>query len=136
MQKYRPHNKSHEKFLLEADDFIVYTVKMLKNEKVCPKSARWLGADEIVRICQLIHTYLHWSNAIKVTNAKEKEDRHAGQTHAYALMETLGHKFRFCARLYNIDADSLDKWLITKGKIQSWISSWMRSDEERYKNIG
>ena len=60
--KYQAHEESHEKFLKNADDFCVYTICLLKDEKVCPKSARWLGAEEIIRIVQRFHTNLHYFN--------------------------------------------------------------------------
>ena len=135
MPKYKRHEESHEKFLKNADDFCVYTIRMLKDENICPKSARWLGADGIVKITQDLHTNLHRANNIKVTNVPERELRHAAQTNAYSLIATLGEKFRFCSLIYKIDVNKLDKWLIQKGKIQSWISAWIKADEERYKDM-
>lgn len=72
--KYQKHEPSHEKFLKNADDFCVYTIRLLKDEKICPKSARWLGAEEIVKITQRFHTEVHRANSIKVTNAEEKKN--------------------------------------------------------------
>lgn len=126
---------SQEAFLKSADDFCFYSIRILKDEDICPKSARWLGADEIIRIIQRIHTQLHRANNIKVTNAEERNRRHALQTDAYALMATLGEKYVFCSRIYGIKTDKLTKWLTNKGEVQAWISSWMKSDEERYKNV-
>ena len=135
MPKYKQKIESHEKFLRDADEFCIYTLKMLKDEKICPKSARWLGADEIKHLVQRIHTYLHWANNIKVTNAEEKNQRHLAQTNAYALMRTLGEKFEFCSKIYNIDKNALTRWLNEKGNVQAWISRWMKSDEKNYKDI-
>ena len=136
MAQYRKHEDSHEKFLKDADDFCVFTIRMLKSEAICPKSARWLGADEIIRITHRIHTQLHRANNMKVTTREEKNCRHAAQADAYALLVTLGEKFTFCAKLYNVEVDKLSSWLTRKGKVQAWLSSWIRSDENRYKNIG
>lgn len=134
--KYKPHQNSHEKFLKNVDDFLkVDTIKLLTSEKICPKSARWLGADEIIRIAQRIHTEVHFANGIKVTNEKEKEDRHAAQTRAIALLETLGEKFSFDSGIWNMDANKLERWLKKKGEIQSWLNSWKKGEENRYKNI-
>lgn len=133
--KYNPHTEGFEKQLKNADDFCIHTIKLLKSEDICPRSARWLGADEIVHLAQRLHTELHFANNINVTNARERNDRHAAQSRAYSCIKTLGEKFPFDAELYNIDADKLEKWLKTKGKIQSWILSWQRSDDSRYSKI-
>ena len=133
--KYQKHEPSHEKFLKNADDFCVYTIRLLKDENVCPKSARWLGAEEIVKITQRFHTEVHRANNIKVTNAEEKKTRHAAQVSAYSLIATLGEKMPFNARIYGMKVNILSGWLTRKGEIQSWLSGWIRSDEKRYEDI-
>lgn len=135
MPKHKDHEESHEKFLRNADDFCAYTIRMLKDEEICPKSARWLGADEIIRIVQRLNTELHRANNVKVTCVGERELRHTAQTHAYALIVTLGEKMVFNKMIYNINADKLTKWLTRKGEVQSWLSRWIKSDEERYKDV-
>ena len=136
MQKYKQKANSHEKYLKDVDDFCANTIRMMKRESICPKSARWLGAQEIVNITQKIHTEIHRANNIKVTNRQEKELRHALQINAYSLIQTLGEKFRFNSLIYDIDVDAMTKWLDNKAKTQSWISAWINSDEKRYKDIG
>lgn len=133
--KYQKHEPSHEKFLKNADDFCVYTIRLLKDENICPKSARWLGAEEIVKITQRFHTEVHRANNIKVTNAEEKRMRHAAQVSAYSLIATLGEKMSFNARIYEMKVNILSGWLTRKGEIQSWLSGWIRSDEKRYEDI-
>ena len=133
--KYQKHEPSHEKFLKNADDFCVYTIRLLKDENVCPKSARWLGAEEIVKITQRFHTEVHRANNIKVTNTEEKKMRHAAQVSAYSLIATLGEKMSFNARVYEMKVNILSGWLTRKGEIQSWLSGWIRSDEKRYEDI-
>ena len=135
-EKYKPHEISHEKYLKNVDDFLKNTIKLLKNEKVCPKSSRWLGADEIKTIAQRIHTEVHYANSIEVKTAREKMDRSAAQTRAIALMKTLGEKFEFDSGLWDMDVNKLEGWLIEKGKIQAWITSWRKNEERRYKDIG
>lgn len=135
-EKYNEHVKSHEKYLKNVDDFLRDTIKLLKSEKICPKSARWLGAKEIVYIAQRIHTETHYANNIRVENAKEKQDRKAAQERAVALMKTLGEKFEFCSGIWDIDTDRLEAWLDKKGEIQSWISGWQRKEESRFEDIG
>ena len=134
-QYYKPKVDSEETFFLKFDNFIIHTIKILRNESVCPKSARWLGADEIISIAQRLHTVVHLANNIKVTNIEEKERRHALQTEGYALMMTLGEKMTFCSKIYSIDADKLSTWLEYKGKSQWWLNGWMKSDEKRYADI-
>ena len=133
--KYQKHEPSHEKFLKNADDFCVYTIRLLKDENICPKSARWLGAEEIVKITQRFHTEVHRANNIKVINAEEKKMRHAAQVSAYSLIATLGEKMSFNARIYEMKVNILSGWLTRKGEIQSWLSGWIRSDEKRYEDI-
>lgn len=133
--KYQKHEPSHEKFLKNADDFCVYTIRLLKDENVCPKSARWLGAEEIVKITQRFHTEVHRANNIKVTNAEEKKMRRAAQVSAYSYIATLGEKMSFNARIYGMKVNILSGWLTRKGEIQSWLSGWIRSDEKRYEGI-
>ena len=136
-EKYKPHDISHEKYLKNVDDFLeIDTIKVLTSEKICPKSARWLGADEIIRIAQRIHTEVHFANEIEVKNIREKIDRHAAQTRAIALMKTLGEKFEFCSAIWDMDVNKLEGWLKKKGQIQSWITSWQRNEERRYQDIG
>ena len=136
MPKYKEYKSSDEKYLKDFDDFCVYTIKILKDPEICPKSARWLGASEIVDITQKLHTSVHHANNVKVTYPKEKELRHTLQTNAWALIQTLGEKFTFCSDIYNISVDKLDKWLGRKGEIQTWLSRWIKSEEKRYQNIG
>ena len=136
MPKYKEKVKSHDKYLSNLDRFCADTIKTLKSEKICPRSARWLGAYEIVAIAQRIHTLAHEANETKVSNVKEKEDRHALQTQVIALIKTLGEKYEFCSGIYDIHADSLNKWLEEKGRIQSWVESWQKNEETRYKDIG
>ena len=133
--KYQKHESSHEKFLENADDFCVYTIRLLKDEKICPKSARWLWAEEIVKITQRFHTEVHRANSIKVTNAEEKKMRHAAHGSAYSLIATLGEKMTFNARIYEMKVNILSGWLTRKGEVQSWLSGWIRSDENRYEGI-
>jgi len=132
---YVKHEKNDEQFLHIMDEFCADTVKMLKREDVCPKSARWLGAYEIVDICQKLHTAAHYANNIKVTNSKEAEERHAAQTSAMAYIMTLGEKFTFCCGLYSINVDKLNRWLKRKADAQSWLSAWQRSDDRRFQNV-
>lgn len=126
MPKYRKHEKSHNSYLKDADDFCADTINRYKKHNV-----------EIASIAQRLHTELHRANNIKVTNIDEKNMRHAAQTDAYSLIETLGEKIAFCSKLDDnkIDVDKLNKWLTRKGDIQSWISSWITSEQHRYKDI-
>lgn len=135
MPKYSPKIKSHESFLRDVDDFCIYTIKLLKREDVCPKSARWLGAYEIVRITQQFHTAVHRANNTLVKGSAEAEQRRAKQVEAYSLLVTLGEKFAFCSRIYDMKADALPKWLTRKGEVQAWLSGWIRSDEKRYGKL-
>ena len=135
MPKYRKHEESDEKFLKNFDDFCIHTIKIMKDENVCPKSARWLGAGEIVDIVQKMHTSVHRANSVKVLYPKERELRHTLQINAYSLLSTLGEKFEFNTKLYDINVNKLNYWLDNKGAIQKWLSSWIRGDEERYKDI-
>ena len=133
MPKYKSHGERELKVLDLSDDFCRDTFKILKDEKIFPKSSRWLGVYEIANLLNDMHTKLLKANNIKVTNAVEWDIRHSLQSEAYADIITIGEKFTFMSAVFEMKIDKLNKWLESKGKLQGYISAWKLSDEKRYK---
>jgi len=130
--RFNPHTPRGLRILDDGWDLCRETIKLCKSEKIIPKSARWLGANEIVNITQRFHTCLFTANNIKFECGTDYAIRRSYMNEARALLITLTQKFDFFMDLYNYDYNKLCTWIEKADKLLSFLNGWLKSDLDRY----
>lgn len=122
--------------ITKARELKRYTLQICTNEKNFPKRYRWCVTNDIVKetndMCRLIVS----ANAVKVETINDKLRRNERQKQAYELTEVLLEDIDTAYTFFHLDSDRVEFWTSQIVNIQTLLRSWMRSDAERYLNIG
>lgn len=113
-----------------------WTIKICSNEKNFPKRYRWCLTNDIIKDTNELSSLLIQANAVKVETIEDKNRRRTRQKMALELTEALLDNISVAYELFHIDSDRIEYWTAEIVLIQNIIRNWMRSDLERYKDIG
>lgn len=113
-----------------------YTIKICSNEKSFPKRYRWCLTNQIVKTTNEISNLIIQANAVKVENVNDKQRRLERQKIALELSESLLDDITVSYELFHIESKRISYWTGEIITLQNLLRNWIRSDKERYKNIG
>lgn len=122
--------------ITKARDLRSYTIKVCTNEKNFPKRYRWCITNGIVQDTNELVKLISSANAIKVEDASDKLRRRTYQKMALELTEVLLDSVSVAYEIFRIEASRIEYWTAELMDIQRLLRAWMRSDKERYKDIG
>lgn len=122
--------------ITKARDLRSYTIKVCTNEKNFPKRYRWCITNGIVQDTNELVKLISSANAIKVEGASDKLRRRTYQKMALELTEVLLDSVSVAYEIFRIEASRIEYWTAELMDIQRLLRAWMRSDKERYKDIG
>lgn len=121
--------------LNDASDVVRYTLSSVKNEKVFPKSYRWLLSQKIADEAVDAYALIRRANAVNVKNAKDYEYRRNQQLRAYAHLEALLGLIDIAFNVLNIEARRVEFWTGLILQTENSLKNWARSDKTRYSEF-
>ena len=122
--------------ITKAEELAEYSVKICKNEKHFPKAFRWCFTMKIVDEAVSIYTLIREANTIFVTTKEDYSLRRRKQLEALSLTDSLLGLIDLAKRVYGLDSDRVEHWALLVKNVSIPMRKWLKSDEERYKNIG
>ncbi|MBE7091747.1 MAG: hypothetical protein E7365_00995 [Clostridiales bacterium] len=122
--------------ITKAEELAEYSVKICKNEKHFPKAFRWCFTMKIVDEAVSIYTLIREANTIFVTTKEDYSLRRRKQLEALSLTDSLLGLIDLAKRVYGLDSDRVEHWALLVKNVSKPLRKWLKSDEERYKDIG
>jgi len=119
--------------LNKARELKEYSLGLVKNDKVFPKSTRWLYASPIAQEIRKAVVAIRHANSINVTMTEEYVERRLCQDRAYAHLEALFDLVDDAYQARYISDDRCEFWAGNIDGVQKLLKAWMRSDRERYR---
>ena len=113
-----------------------YTIQSCKQEKVFPKSSRWIMAKPIVDECISALTCVRRANAVYVQTKFDYDYRRNNQVQAHSHLDAMLSLIDLAYTSFDIDSKKIEYWTGLILKADDKLKAWMKSDKERYKNIG
>ena len=111
----------------------VYTLQICHNEKVFPKSQRWIMTQRIVNECLDAVTCIRRANAVLVQDEQGRAYRHAQQIEAHSHIGALLSLIDLAHRVFGIELRRVEHWTRVAVETDDKLKAWMKSDKERYK---
>lgn len=122
--------------ITKAEELAEYSVKICKNEKHFPKAFRWCFTMKIVDEAVSIYTLIREANTIFVMTKEDYSLRRRKQLEALSLTDSLLGLIDLAKRVYGLDSDRVEHWALLVKNVSKPLCKWLKSDEERYKDIG
>jgi len=108
-----------------------YTIQAARNEKIFPKSSRWIMAKPIVDECVSALTCIRRANA---ANLEESYDyRRSQQSEAYCHLEALLSLIDLAYNSFDIESHKIEVWTGHVIDVEVALAAWKKSDKERIK---
>jgi hypothetical protein len=121
--------------LNDSAEVVRYTLSAVKNEKVFPKSYRWLLSQKIADEAVDSYACIRRANAVNVKNARDYEYRRDQQLRAYAHLEALLGLVDVAFNVLNIEVRRIEYWTELILKTENSLKNWGRSDKNRYSGF-
>lgn len=119
--------------LRSARDLVVYTLRACKNEKIFPKSYRWMMTQKIVNEAMDILGCIRRANATMVDTETNYQYRHQQQSEAYAHVEALLSFIDIAYEVLGIDSRKVEHWTGLAMDTESKLQGWSRSTTRRWE---
>jgi len=117
-----------------------YTIQICRNEKIFPKSSRWIMSKRILDECLEAISCIRRANAVYVGDKQSFklnfEFRYQQQMQAHAHLDTLLTLVDLAYNTYNIEGRKIEYWTGLILEADDKLKAWMKADKERYNNIG
>lgn len=123
------------KVLLDTAELVKYTLSVIKNEKVFPKSYRWLLSQKIADEAVDAYTCIRRANAINVKTHKDFEQRRSQQVKAYTHLEALIGLVDIAFNILPIEGKRIEHWTGLVLTAENSLKNWCRSDAKRYEEL-
>ena len=119
----------------KAYELCKYTLSILRNEKVFPKSYRWLLCQKIADECVSAMACIKRANSVNVKDKHGYEYRRGQQIRAYAHLEALLELIDVAFNVLAIDARRVEFWTGLVVETETSLISWGKADKKRYESI-
>lgn len=117
-----------------ARELVVYTLRACKNEKIFPKSYRWMMTQKIVNEAMDLLGCIRRANATMADTEANYQYRHQQQSEAFAHVEALLSFIDVAYEVLGIDSRKVEHWtgmaVETESKLQAWSRSTTRQWEK------
>lgn len=129
--------------LVKSAKLKAYSLDLLRKEKIFPKSTRWLYANPIANAIRDIDGSIRMANAIYVTqnqdctyNKEELAIRYTEQIRAHGSVCMLYGLVEDAYSAGYIAGDRCEYWVSLIKELDDALKGWIKSDKQRYKNVG
>ena len=123
--------------LNEIKVLATYTIQVCRQEKVFPKSSRWIMVKPIVDECISALTCVRRANAVLVQTKSDYEHRRNNQVQAHSHLDAMLSLVDIAFTSFDIEARKIEHWTGLILKADEKLKAWMKADKERYKkNLG
>ena len=116
-----------------------YTLSLCRNERVFPKSQRWLITSKVANEAVEALTCIRRANSVLITPGPNMEEeyqyRSMQQLEAHAHLEALLSLIDISFALNNIAPDRIQFWTKLIVDTDEKLRAWTRSDKERYLKL-
>lgn len=120
-------------FLIKAEKFIEYTMIITNKANKFPKRLRFTLTNRVIDTSlDVYHNLLH-ANEIYPLNREQSERRLELQRLAITGLKELDFFIRMSHHRGYIDDKELKHWSYLMADTRKTVTSWHRSDKERYK---
>lgn len=128
-------SESKLEVLNKAKDLADYTIRICRNEKVFPKSCRWIMSQRIVNECLDAITCIRRANATYIADGNKQsfEYRIMQQTQAHAHIDALLTLIDIAFNVYDIEGRRIEYWTGLAVETDDALKAWMKADKERFK---
>lgn len=112
-----------------------YTIQICRNEKVFPKSSRWVMVKPIVDECIGAMTCVRRANAVYVDPKFPEDDyryRRSEQVRAHSHLDAMLSLIDLAYLSFGIESRRIEYWTGLVLHADDKLKSWMKSDKERY----
>lgn len=124
--------ESPMKVIALGDEIVVYTLRLLCNEKMFPKKSRWLMSGKIADLMNDFHQNLHKANDTYVVTPEDAKERHLLQTQAHAALNASASVMRMAYLVLQFDVNKLEYWAGMCVEELRLLKAWQRNDDRRY----
>lgn len=112
-----------------------YTIEICRNEKVFPKSHRWIMTQRIVTECINAMTCIRRANAVLVQTEADYMYRRQQQVEAHSHLDALLSLMDVAFVVFSIEAKRIEYWTGLVLSCDDKLKAWMKSDKQRYKAL-
>lgn len=110
-----------------------YTLQICRNEKVFPKSQRWITTQRIVNECLDAVTCIRRANAVLAQDEQSVAYRRAQQTEAHSHIGALLTLIYLAQMAFGIELHRVQHWTKLAVDTDDKLKAWIKSDKGRYK---
>ena len=118
--------------IVKAIELCEYTIRICKNEKVFPKSDRWLITSRITMKAEEIMEHAREANDIRVDSFEDYMSRHGHQIAAHGCCESLLSLIEISYRVIGLEGSRVEYWTKLIVELEDLIQRWIRSDRDRF----
>jgi hypothetical protein len=119
-----------------VQELAAYTLRVCKNEKVFPKSYRWLLTQKLVNEAVDTLGCVTRANSVKVETSADYEYRRQQQIEAHAHVNSLLSFVDLAYNVLNIDSRRVEYWTGLAVEADNKILAWANSTKRQYKELG
>lgn len=120
-------------------ELTIYTIKICKNEKVFPKSYRWILTQQIVNEAVEAMNCIRRANSTRLPDGKMQKDvasdnaryRLRQQSEAYSHLEALLGMMDIAYGALPISGDRMEYWTGLVVGVEEKLKAWVKSDKKR-----
>lgn len=122
--------------ITKSEDLVVYTLRVVGNEKNFPKRYRWCITNTIVQESKQILRTLTFANSLRIDSEDESRKRVMMQREALAHTFCLLTEINIAYKLFGIQESRIKCWVALIMEIQRLIKAWIKSDLARNDKNG
>ena len=135
--------KGELQVLRMLNDLTLYTVRILRQEKVIPKSSRWVLSSWIAKECMTAYCCVRKANSIKVDAENEGYDtalkayrkRRKKQKKAYRCLDSMLGLIDIAYNTFKIQDYIVQEWARLIVEAEDKLQAWIRSDKRRFTEM-
>lgn len=132
-------NESELRVLDLALSLAKHTAKKVKNEKIFPKTQRWIIANRLVEATFSAYENIRAANEVFVKNEPAYADsyriRQGYQIKALASLTKLMGDLDIAYRLYDLSGKELEYWSGLCSDTRKSLKAWIDSDRKRFLHL-
>ena len=122
--------------ITKTEEMVKYTVHICQNENNFPKRYRWCVTNKIVDSAIDVNRFINAANSVRVEHADERRLRLLYQKKALAETYSLFATIRVADAVFGIESGRLEHWARLIFDVQNYLRAWIKSDNQRFNNIG
>lgn len=114
----------------------VHTLEKCRQEKIFPKSSRWVMAKPIMDECLAALTAIRRANAVFVgSDPVAWRYRRSQQIEAHSHIDAFMTLLDLAYNTFRIEPQQMEYWMKLTSETDEKLKAWMKSDKERYGHL-